>query len=594
MAKSEITWDLSEIFPSVADSLVQKAIDDVTEIAEKFANKYRSKIKDFSAKELLTCIQEYEAYFAKLGDVSLFAGLSFSANMTLPETRSLNDKLNKLRAKLGKLLAFFELEVGNLVYKDPRLISDSALANYRHVLERLRRKVPHQLSEVEEKLIIEKDQFGVRAWEELQSKWLNTRMFEVMVEGKKKVIPFGEAYGLLPNPDRATRESAMRSIYGLVGKDGEIFCSALRNICDDWLNVCERRKYDLPMHASLMANDVDQRIIDNLLKSIEDNTGLYQRYLKLKAKIMGLPKLGCHDIIAPLPNGPKIKFDFGTAKDLVVRAYTKFDEDYAFAVKDVFARNHIDASPRFGKQNGAFCAGWYNSKSAFVLQSFNGNLNDVYTLAHELGHATHDYYFSRNQTIANGEIPMVVAETASIFGELLLTDLLLSEAKTDVEKKAILCRVLDVAGSVIFKVTARAWFEQSLYNAIRHGEFLDHKTVCKFWVAARNKAYGDAVDWFDELEAEWSVTPHYFMANFRFYNYPYVYAQLFVYALYQKYLEERKAFVPKLKKILSAGSSISPIEIGKIVGFDIDSPDFWKIGMKQYEHFVKELEKIVK
>ncbi|MFZ0965391.1 MAG: hypothetical protein WAN82_02030, partial [Candidatus Bathyarchaeia archaeon] len=252
MAKSEITWDLSEIFPSVADSLVQKAIDDVTEIAEKFANKYRSKIKDFSAKELLTCIQEYEAYFAKLDDVSLFAGLSFSANMTLPETQSLNDKVNKLRAKLGKLLAFFELEVGNLVYKDPRLISDSALANYRHVLERLRRKVPHQLSEVEEKLIIEKDQFGVRAWEELQSKWLNTRMFEVMVEGKKKVIPFGEAYGLLPNPDRATRESAMRSIYGLVGKDGEIFCSALRNICDDWLNVCERRKYDLPMHASLI------------------------------------------------------------------------------------------------------------------------------------------------------------------------------------------------------------------------------------------------------------------------------------------------------------------------------------------------------
>lgn len=594
MAKSDIAWDLSEIFPSITDSLVQKAIDDVTQIAEKFANKYRDKIKDFSAKELLTCIQEYETYFAKLDDVSLFAGLCFSANMTLPETQSLNDKVNKLRAKLGKLLAFFELKVGNLVHKNPKLISDSALANYRHFLERLRREVPHQLSEVEEKLIIEKDQFGVRAWEELQSKWLNTRMFEVMVEGKKKVIPFGEAYGLLPNPDRATRESAMRSIFGLVGKDGEIFCSALRNICDDWLNVCGRRKYDSPMHASLIANDVEQRIIDNLLKAIEDNTGLYQQYLKLKAKIMDLPKLGCHDIIAPLPNAPKIKFSFDSAKDLVIGAYSKFDEDYAFAVKDVLARNHVDASPRFGKQNGAFCAGWYNGKSAFVLQSFNGNLNDVYTLAHELGHATHDYYFSRNQTIANGKIPMVVAETASIFGELLLTDLLLSEAKTNVEKKAILCRVLDVAGTVLFKVTSRAWFEQDLYDAIRHGEFLDHKTVCKLWVAARDKAYGDSVDWFDELNAEWSVTPHYFFANFRFYNYPYVYAQLFVYALYQRYLEEGKAFVPKLKKILSAGSTVSPLEIGKIVGFDINSPDFWKVGMKRFEHFVKELEKLVK
>jgi oligoendopeptidase F len=594
LAKSEIAWNLSEIFPNITDPSVQKAIDDVTATAERFANKHQGKIKDFSAKELLTCIQEYEAYFAKLDDVSLFAGLSFSANMTLPETQSLNDRVNKLRAKLGKLLAFFELEVGNLVHKNPRLISDSALANYRHLLERLQREVPHQLSEVEEKLIIEKDQFGVQAWEQLQSKWLNTRMFEVIVEGKKKMMPFGEAYGLLPHPDRATRESAMRSIYGLVAKDGEIFCSALRNICDDWLSVCARRKYDSPVHASLIANDVEQRTIDNLLKAIEDNAGLYQRYLRLKAKIMGLPKLGCHDILAPLPNMPKTEFSFESAKDLVTRAYNEFDEDYAFAVKDVFARNHIDASPRFGKQNGAFCAGWYNGKTAFVLQSFNGNLNDIGTLAHELGHATHDYYFSRNQTIANGKIPMVVAETASIFGELLLTDLLLREAKTDLEKKAILCRVLDLAGMVLFKVTARAWFEQSLYDAIRHGEFLDHRTVCKFWISARDKAYGDAVDWFDELQAEWSVTPHYFFANFRFYNYPYVYAQLFVYALYQRYLEEGKAFVPKLKKILSAGSTLSPVEIGKMVGYDIDSPEFWKVGMKQVEYFVNELEKIAK
>jgi oligoendopeptidase F len=594
LAKSEIAWNLSEIFPNITDPSVQKAIDDVTATAERFANKHQGKIKDFSAKELLTCIQEYEAYFAKLDDVSLFAGLSFSANMTLPETQSLNDRVSKLRAKLGKLLAFFELEVGNLVHKNPRLISDSALANYRHLLERLQREVPYQLSEVEEKLIIEKDQFGVQAWEQLQSKWLNTRMFEVIVEGKKKVMPFGEAYGLLPHPDRATRESAMRSIYGLVAKDGEIFCSALRNICDDWLSVCARRKYDSPVHASLIANDIEQRTIDNLLKAIEDNAGLYQRYLRLKAKIMGLPKLGCHDILAPLPNMPKTEFSFESAKDLVTRAYNEFDEDYAFAVKDVFARNHIDASPRFGKQNGAFCAGWYNGKTAFVLQSFNGNLNDIGTLAHELGHATHDYYFSRNQTIANGKIPMVVAETASIFGELLLTDLLLREAKTDLEKKAILCRVLDLAGMVLFKVTARAWFEQSLYDAIRHGEFLDHRTVCKFWISARDKAYGDAVDWFDELQAEWSVTPHYFFANFRFYNYPYVYAQLFVYALYQRYLEEGKAFVPKLKKILSAGSTLSPVEIGKMVGYDIDSPEFWKVGMKQVEYFVNELEKIAK
>jgi oligoendopeptidase F len=161
------------------------------------------------------------------------------------------------------------------------------------------------------------------------------------------------------------------------------------------------------------------------------------------------------------------------------------------------------------------------------------------------------------------------------------------------EKKAILCRILDGAGRVIFSVTARAWFEQQVYDAIKRGEYLDHKTICKCWVDARDKAYGDTVDWFNEMESEWSITPHYFMANFRFYNYPYVYAQLFVYALYQKYLEEGKTFVPKLKQILSAGSSVSPIEIGKIVGVDVSSREFWQIGMKQYEHFIKELQKIV-
>jgi oligoendopeptidase F len=594
MAKSEVAWNLSEIFPSITDPSVQKAMSDVTDMAEKFASKYRGKIKDFTAKDLFICLQEFETYEAKLRELTLFCELSFAANMTLPETQALHDKAMKLEAKLGKLLAFFELEVGNLVYKKPELISDPVLANYKHALKRLRRKVPHKLSEIEEKLIIEKDQFGVSAWEELQTKWLNTRMFEVLVQGEKKMLPFGEAYGLFSHPDRATRESAYKSIFGHVGKDGEIFSSAFRNISNDWLSICEWRKYDSPMHASLIENDVNQQTIDNLLKAVEDNVSLYQHYLRLKAKIMGLTKLGCHDIIAPLPDAPDMKFDFEKAKDLVVRAYSKFDDDYAFAVRDMFARNHIDATPRYGKQHGAFCAGWYNGKSAFVLQSFNGRLNDIYTLAHELGHATHDYYCQRSQTIMNVRIPMVVAETASIFGELLLTDLLLSEAKTDMEKKVILCRILDGAGRVIFSVTARAWFEQSIYEAIKRGEYLDHKTICKYWVAARDKAYGDTVEWFDEMLSEWSITPHYYMANFRFYNYPYVYAQLFVYALYQKYLQEGKAFVPKMKQILSAGGSLSPTEIGKIAGFDVGSVGFWEIGMKQYEHFIKELEKIVK
>ena len=222
---------------------------------------------------LLQCIREMEAFDVKLGDVSLFAGLSFSANMTSPDVQALYDKVSKFEAQLGKQLAFFSLELGALVKAKPELIAEPVLAGYQHMLERVQRRVAHQLSEVEEQLIIEKDQFGVQAWEELQSKWLNTRMFDVTVLGEKKTLSYGEANGLLSHPDRATRESANRAIYGLLGRDGEIFASALRSICNDWVTVSQRRKYSSPMESSLMNNDTEQTIVENLLRAIEEKRG---------------------------------------------------------------------------------------------------------------------------------------------------------------------------------------------------------------------------------------------------------------------------------------------------------------------------------
>ncbi len=514
-------------------------------------------------------------------------------DMTQPQAQALNDTVDKLSANISKQLAFYSLELGALVKSKPQIINEQALSNYRHSLERVQRRVEHQLSEVEEQLIIEKDQFGVYAWEELQSKWLNTRLFDVIVLGEKKTLSYGEANGLLPHSDRATRESAYRSIYGLLGKDGELFSAALRNICNDWVSVSKRRKYASPMESSLISNDTEERIIGNLLKTIEEGAVSYRRYLKLKTKLMSLPVLGNHDIMAPLPESPELKFTFQQAEVLVTKAYSRFDPQYAAAVKEIFQKRRIDATPRFGKRNGAFCAGYYNGKSAYILQSFNGTLADVFTLAHELGHATHDWYASRNQTLLNMNVPSTVAETASIFGELLLTDLLMDEAKSKEERKALLCLVLDEVGMTAFQVSARVWFEQALYLSIEKGEFLDYKTICSHWTKSRDRIFGDAVTWFPEMQAEWTMKPHYFMANYRFYNYPYVYAQMFVYSLYERYLEEGKAFVPKLVKALSTGGSKSPMEIGEIVGLNVATSDFWSGGLKVFERFIADLEKII-
>jgi len=593
LTAKQISWDLSELFSSMDDPKIDQTITRTKEIATNFEKTYRTKITDFTVDQLLSCLKTLEEFKLKLIDVSLYSSLSFAANMTVTQNQSLYDKVSKLKADLGKQLAFFEIELGTLLKNKPQIITDPKLGNYKHMLERVYRDVKHQLSEVEEQLIIEKDQFGVNAWQGLQRKWLNTRMFEVVVVGDTKQLSYGEANGLLTHPDRATRKSANKSIYGSLGIDGEIFSSALRSICNDWVTVSKRRKYNSPMHASLISNDTQQDIINNLLKTIEENAKIYRRYLRVKAKLMNLPMLWNHDIVAPLPDRPELKYSFQKAQELVTKAYSRIDPEYAAATKEMFTKKHIDASPRFGKRNGAFCAAYYQGKSAYILSSFTGTLSDVFTFAHELGHATHDWYASRKQSISNMNIPSVVAETASIFGELLLTDQLLDQAKTDTEKTAILCLVLDEAGMTTFQVSSRVWFEQALYSSIEKDEYLDYTTICKHWTHARNRIYNNVVTWFPEMDAEWTMKPHYFMPNYRFYNYPYVYAQMFVYALYDQYLKEGKTFAPKLKQALSAGSSISPVEIGKIFNLDVTEQTFWKKGMNVFNRFLDTLEQIV-
>lgn len=595
MSKNEIAWDLSEMFKGPDDPRINEVLNKLEKQVDEFIRDYKGKLNfpEFSANDLLVLLKKQEDFTADFFEFNSFARLSFSANMTIPEIKALFNKAQEFSAKIGVKLAFLEIETGKYVYENEQVISDPKLENYKHSLEKLKRSQPHRLSEIEEQLIIEKDQYGIIGWQQLQSKWLNTRLFDIEVEGEIKKLSYGEANGLLAHPDKVTRRSANKAIYGVLRKDEEIFSSAMHNICSDWVKTSKRRKHDSPMHQSLIANDVDQEIIDNLMKAIDEHSVIYRRYLTLKAKMLNLPKLSCEDLVAPLPDAPNTEYTWEKTQELILKAYGNFDEDFYSTAKDMFDRNHIDASPRMGKRNGAFCASWYKGKTSYILQTFTGALGNVYTLAHELGHAVHGYMVSREQSIINARYPMVIAEVASIFGELLLTDLLLSEAETKEEKKAILSRVLDGAGMATFQVSARVWFEQSMYKTIEEGGFLDGKTISKLWTDARDKIYGDEVEWFEEMDFEWTMKPHYFMPNFRFYNYPYVFAQMFVYTLYQLYKEQGEIFIPKLKLILKSGGSKSPKEFGEMMGLDITKPDFWKLGMKQYERFVDELEKLV-
>jgi oligoendopeptidase F len=583
-------WDLSHLVESVDSTLIQRELESMVTEAEKVRDKYHGKIVGLDAKGVLELLEMKDAHTLKFEGVNTYCRLMYSADSTDDVAKQLNDAVRRASMRVGQALAFINIELGKLLAEDPSLVTDPVLAEYKHYLERILRRVPHMLSETEERLIIVKDKNGINAWQMLQSDWLSVRTFDIEIEGEIKTLPYGEIIGLYESPDRDLRKRANQIVYEGLGKDEIIWASAIRAVCEDHLQMSKMRKYQTPMIQSLIGNDVDQQTIESLMNTIEKNVGLYQRYLRLKAKVMNLDKLANYDLIAPLPNAPEMDYSWRETRKEVVDAYMEFDDETGGWVDEMFEKRHIDGEVRKGKESGAFCADWLAGKSAYILQSFNGKMGDVYTQAHELGHAVHAYLGSRAQKPSNYEIGSCIAETGSIFGELLLTERLLSKAKTKEEKQAILANILDEFGMTAFQVSARVFFEQSMYDAIEQGEFLDGEAAAKLWVEARDKIYGDSVDWLDVMRWEWTMKPHYYMANYRFYNYPYVFAQLFVFALYQLYKEQGESFVPKLKRLLAAGSSKSPRELGAELGFDITDETFWEKGMKQAEDFIDMLE----
>jgi len=587
----ELVWDLAQLVESPDPPFIRRELDFMVSEAERIREEYRGHIEDFDARALLKFLEMKDAYYLKFEGVNKYCRLMYSADTTEDVAKQLNDAVLKASTKVGQALAFIDIELGRLLAKKPMLVDSPVLNEYKHFLERILKRVPHLLSETEERLIIVKDRNGVSAWEKLQIDWLSTRVFEIEIEGEKKTLPYGKIISFYESRERDLRRRANQIVYENLGKDDIVWATAIRSVCEDHMQMCKLRKYGTPMTQSLIDNDVDQQTIDSLMKTIEHNVGLYRNYLKLKAKLMGLPKLANYDIVAPLPKGPEKDYGWGESREEVVDAYMGFDMEMGGWMGEMFDRRHIDGKVRKGKESGAFCASWLAGKSAYILQTFNEKMGDVYTQAHELGHAIHAYLTSRAQKPSNCQIGSCIAEVGSIFGELLLTEKLLSKTESKEERRAILAHVLDEFGMAAFQVSARVFFEKSMYGAIENGELLDGEKVAKLWMESRDRIYGDAVDWLDVMKWEWTMKPHYYIANYRFYNYPYVFAQLFVFALYRIYKEEGERFIPKLKRLLAAGSSKSPRDLSMELGFDITTEKFWEKGMQQARKFIEMLEK---
>ena len=587
---SEMKWDLAQVVDGTDVESIKAKLTAMVEDSASFAARYGGKVAELTPADLASMLREKDDLVLRYEGAAMYCTLSFAADQTDPVANDLYNAYSNASTAAGQHLAFLAIELGRLLAARPGTVDRPELADYRHYLERSLRVAPYLLSEAEERVIMAKDQTGISAWSKLQSKWLSSRQFRPVVRGKETVLTMGEIVPLIYSPDRETRRAAYHAMGTELGKDQLLWADALRTIWTDHIQMGRLRHYPSPLTSSLIANDVEEDAIHALMRVVDSNAPLVQRYFLVKARRLGLERLGNWDLRAPLPGSPDRTWTWDEARDVMISTYSDFDPLFGEWVRDMYDRRHIDGELRKGKRTGAFCDTWMAGRSAYVLSSFNGRLNDLFTMAHELGHAMHAYLSTRAQNPSNCQVSLCVAECGSLFGELLLTERLLGEAATADEKRHILVRLLNSFAQVVYQEGFRYFFETEVASAVEQGRFLDGNAISELWMAAQKRMYGDSVEYLPETRWDWARFPHHYFADIRFYEYPYVFAQLFVYALYRLYKEQGEEFRPRFEALLAAGSSLSAAQLAEGMGFDISEDAFWQKGMDQVKDFLDQLE----
>jgi len=397
-----------------------------------------------------------------------------------------------------------------------------------------------------------------------------------------------ELRALRYHPKQDVRCEAMTCFFSRYEEQKLAVTHAFNHIVKDCAIEREIRGYKSPISVRNVQNDLDDKVVQVLHEVTQESSHLVNRYYKLKARLLGLERFTLADIYAPLPQS-STSFTWEQATDLVLRGFQNFDPTFHEMAKKMFDENRVDAPVTASKRGGAFCSSSTPDVAPYVLLNFLGKQRDVSTMAHELGHAIHDMYCSK-QNLFNYHPILPLAETASVFSEMIVTDLLLKEQTDKTSKIALLTEKLEDIFATSHRQNMFSFFEQTIHAQIEKG-LMSTTELCETYQSSLESMFGDAVTYTPEYQWEWSTIPH--LVESPFYVYAYNFGNLLVMALYQSYLEEGAAFIPKFKELLSLGSSKSPVAITQVVGVDITDPNFWRKSLVYTEHLIDELESLI-
>jgi oligoendopeptidase F len=580
-------WDLSDLYPGRDSPALKQDLEDAARRSQAFAEAYEGKLAALGGEALAAAIAEYEAIDRTLGRVMAFAHLAYAQNTTDPaRAKFLGDMQDRVTA-LTQPLVFFTLELNRIedAALEAKLAGSPALARYRPWLERLRVFRPHQLSDELEKFLHDLSVVGAAAWNRLFDETMAALTFEVA--GEPEPLGLEATLNLLSDPDRARRQAAGEALAAVLRKDLPLF-SRITNTLVKEKEIEDRwRKMPTPDHARHLANHVEPEVVDALRRAVQAAyPRLSHRYYALKARWLGLERLEYWDRNAPLPEADERVIPWEEAKATVLEAYAGFSPRMAELAGPFFERGWIDAPIRPGKAPGAFSHPAVTDVHPYVMLNYQGKKRDVMTLAHELGHGVH-----QRLAAAQGELlsrtPLTLAETASVFGEMLTFRKLLAAEKNPRRRKALLAaKVEDMINTVVRQI-AFYEFERRIHAARRDGE-LTAEDIGRIWLEVQRESLGPAVHLGKGYECFWAYIPHFVHAPF--YVYAYAFGDGLVNALYAVYEQGAEGFTDKYFAMLEAGGTRHHKELLAPFGLDASDPAFWDKGLSLIERFIDELE----
>ena len=578
-------WNLKDLYPSQNDKKLIKDLKIIKSNTTKFEKKYVNKIKSLSAEHLFQAIIELEKIDILMDRILSYAHLLVAENGNNEKNKIFYQQMQEMITNYASSIIFFVLELNQIDNKLlTKLFKNQNLKIYKNWITNKRSFKPYQLDLKIEKILQDKSITSHSAWIRLFDDIIASLKFSF----KTKQLSSAQIFNFLSDTKETNRKLAAKSVGKVLGDNIKIFSSITntlakdKSINDDW------RKLPNPISARNLSNVVEDSVVDSLVNSVVDSyPKLSHRYYTLKAKWFKKKHLMYWDRNAPLPFQSSKIFTWKEARNTVIEAYSEFNSDIGIIIKKFFDEKWIHSPVLDGKSPGAFAASTVSSVHPFILVNFQGKTRDVATLAHELGHGVHQYLAGKNQSHFNASTPLTLAETASVFGEMLTFKSILKQVNSQKERKALLANKVEDMLNTVVRQIAFFEFEREVHTLRKKSELSTDK-ICSIWMDVQKNSLGPAIKYEDEYKYFWSYIPHFIHSPF--YVYAYAFGDCLVNSLFSNYEKGLKDFDIKYINLLKSGGSKKYDELFKPFNLDLSKKTFWKQGLLVIENLIDELE----